>query len=460
MTIESTVIAWVTLPNSEAYYANGQSGGGPYPQNAQRMVEDALNLVDPLVDFGQFDANHDGYIDSITIIHSGYGAEWGGGGGNWIWSHKWALPTPWTSRHQNAEGVNVKVSRYHTEPALWGMSGTAITRIGVICHEIGHAFGLLDLYDTDPSKSSGIGSYCLMANAWGFDGSQLHPPHMGAWCKMKLGWVVPTIIRPGSYNAPQVESRSTVFRIENGYPSGEYLLIENRQPTGFEYDMPQGGLAIGHIDESKTNNNTEGYPGQTGWPRNGNHYMVALLQADGQYNLEHGANRGDFGDLYRGTDVSLIGPDTKPNTDSYQSGNVRRTGKIISGISFASSVMSFVFSAPSPLRLGSLQRLPDGAYRIWIGTADGTAIDPTRIPAIDLYASSDVSQPMAGWTRLTGRLTATNGLLWLDDPAARTLPTRKLARQRRWYRSRRYRPVRIFLTGMSGHHWAAAFSFL
>jgi len=168
MTIESTVVAWVTLPNSEAYYAHGQSGRGSYPQNAQRMVEDALNLVDPLVDLGQFDANHDGYIDSITIIHSGYGAEWGGGGGNWIWSHKWALPTPWTSRHRNAEGVNVKVSRYHTEPALWGMSGTAITRIGVICHEIGHAFGLPDLYDTDPSKSSGIGSYCLMANSWGF----------------------------------------------------------------------------------------------------------------------------------------------------------------------------------------------------------------------------------------------------------------------------------------------------
>src|SRR5262249_20490912 len=151
----------------EAYYADGQTGFGTYPNNAQRMVEDALDQVDKLVNFGDFDTDNDGYIDSITIIHSGYGAETGGGGGNWIWSHRWSLPTPWTSSDRNASGVRVKVSTYHTEPALWETSGTSITHIGVICHETGHAFGLPDLYDTDYS-GSGIGSYCLMANSWGF----------------------------------------------------------------------------------------------------------------------------------------------------------------------------------------------------------------------------------------------------------------------------------------------------
>ena len=88
LTLNSTVVAWVTLPQTEAYYANGSSGlGGFYPENPQGMVEDALNLVDPLVDFGQFDLDSDGFIDAISIIHSGFGAETGGGGGFWICPH-------------------------------------------------------------------------------------------------------------------------------------------------------------------------------------------------------------------------------------------------------------------------------------------------------------------------------------------------------------------------------------
>jgi M6 family metalloprotease-like protein len=346
VTLNSTVLAWVTLPNTEAYYANGQHGTGSYPTNAQRMVFDALNLVDPLVNFGEFDADNDGFIDAITIIHSGYAAETGGGGGNWIWSHKWALwAVPggqWTSADNNGSGARVKVYDYHTEAALWGTSGSGITRIGVICHETGHFFGLPDLYDTDQS-SEGIGSYCLMANSWGFDFTQQRPPHFSAWCKQQLGWVTPTVITNGTYMAPRVAQTPTVFRINAGYPAGEYLLIENRQPFGFEGNMPQGGLCIWHIDESKANNNAEGFPGQAGWPTNGNHYKVALLQADGLYEMEKGLNRGNAGDVYRGGGVSQITPSTVPNTDRYQGGTVMATNNFITGITAAGNSMSFTY---------------------------------------------------------------------------------------------------------------------
>lgn len=346
VTLNSTVVAWVTLPNTEAYYANGQHGTGSYPTNAQRMVMDALNLADPLVNFGEFDSDNDGYIDAITIIHSGYAAETGGGGGNWIWSHKWALwAVPggqWTSADDNGAGAKVKVYDYHTEAALWSTSGTGITRIGVICHETGHFFGLPDLYDTDQS-SEGIGSYCLMANSWGFDFSQRHPPHFSAWCKQQLGWVTPTVITNGTYNAPRVAETPTLFRINQGYPAGEYLLIENRQPFGFENNMPQGGLCIWHIDENKANNNAEGFPGQAGWPANGNHYKIALLQADGLYEMEKGLNRGNAGDVFHGGGVSQITPATVPNTDRYQGGTVMASNNFITNIGPAGASMAFTY---------------------------------------------------------------------------------------------------------------------
>ncbi len=347
MTLVSTVVAWVTLPHTEAYYADGSSGSGSYPTNPQGMVEDALNLVDSLVDFGEFDTDNDGYIDAIDFVHSGYGAETGGGGGNWIWSHRWslwALPGgQWTSGDLNGAGQPVKVYDYHTEPALWGTFGTQILRIGVVSHESGHFFGLPDLYDIDGS-SEGIGSYGMMANSWGFDFSQYHPPHFCAWSKIFLGWVTPTVLTtPGVYTAAQVEFAPTVYRIDHGYPSGEYLLIENRQPVGLESAMPQGGLAIWHIDEAKagTVNTEEGYPLSAGWPGNNRHYMVALLQADGAYDLERNQNRGDGGDVYHAGGVWKISGHTVPSLDTYQDGIVVSSENIVSEISASSSTMTF-----------------------------------------------------------------------------------------------------------------------
>jgi M6 family metalloprotease-like protein len=341
--LQSTVTVWVVLPHTEAYYANGTSGlGNTYPKNAQGMVVDAMNLVDPLVDFSQFDANNDGHIDAITIIHSGYGAEFGGGGGNRIWSHKWDLSIliggVWLSQDVNQNGAQVGVSDYHTEPALWGTSGTAIGHIGVTAHETGHFLGLPDLYDID-GTSQGIGSYCLMANSWGFDNSQLHPPHMGAWCKIQLGWLTPNLIDLGTYDAPWAEFSDTVYRINRGFAPSEYLLVENRQPVGMESDIPQGGIVVWHIDETVPNNNTEGYPTQANWPTN--HYKVALLQADGRYDLEHNVNRGDATDVYHLNGVSTIGPSSVPNIFAYQGGLLVTNDNLFSVLTPSGTNMTF-----------------------------------------------------------------------------------------------------------------------
>ena len=403
MTLQSTVTVWVTLPQTEAYYANGFDGTGSYPQNAQRMVEDALALVDASVNFGQFDQDNDGFIDAISVIHSGYGAETGGGGGNWIWSHRWGLPANWVSADNNSLGVKVKVRDYHTEPALWGTSGTAPVRIGVICHETGHFFGLPDFYDTD-GTSEGIGSWCLMANSWGFDGTQLRPPHFSAWCKIQLGWVTPTVIGPGAQSAPRVETSPTVFKITTGFPSGEYLLVENRQPFGFESAMSQGGLAIWHIDETKTNNNSEGYPGQVGWPGNANHYKVALLQADGLYEMEKGINRGDGGDVYRSGGVSEINSTTVPNTKTYQGGTVVSTGNVISGISVSGATMTFNLSYDTSIPeinvTGNAVTIADGDTTPT--TADFTDFGSTSVAGGTVVRTFTVQNTGTGPLSLTG----------------------------------------------------------
>jgi M6 family metalloprotease-like protein len=346
LSLDSTVADWVTSDNTEAYYANGNSG---LTSLTHAALKDALNKVDATVDFRDFDTDGDGLIDAITFLHSGYGAEWGGNdafGRDYVyrmWSHKWSIFGGWTSQ----EGVTV--SSYHISPAVWGTSGSNIGRIGVIAHETGHFLGLPDLYDTD-GGGDGIGSFGLMANSWGFDGSQLYPPHMCPWSKIQLGWLSPTVIdAAGSYTLNQVESSPETYRIDLGYPSGEYLLIENRQPVGFDASpsfSQGGGLAIYHIDEA-AGYNSEGYPTASGW--SGSHYKIALLQADGWYDLEHGWNRGDEDDTWHAGgehEITVsVDPNTGPypNTDSYQGNVFVQTNNRIYDISASGPSMTFSF---------------------------------------------------------------------------------------------------------------------
>jgi hypothetical protein len=71
-----------------------------------------------------------------------------------------------------------------------------------------------------------------------------------AYNRIKLDWVVPTYIsNSGRYTIRAMTESPEAFIIQRGFPTGEYLLIENRQPLSFDRQIPQGGLAIYHVDE-------------------------------------------------------------------------------------------------------------------------------------------------------------------------------------------------------------------
>ena len=149
LTVVSSVVPWIKLPQPQKYYAGGKSGFVPAFQEALTGALDFLEN-NPNFSFKDFDANNDGRIDAITYVHSGYGAEWGGqdctasksGVGDRIWSHKWRLaPKTWTSKKDGVEVVD-----YHISPALHGRCGYEMGHVGTIVHELGHFLGLPDLY--------------------------------------------------------------------------------------------------------------------------------------------------------------------------------------------------------------------------------------------------------------------------------------------------------------------------
>ena len=252
----------------------------------------------------------------------------------------------------------MNVNRYYVSSAFRGKCNANIVRMGVICHELGHYLGLPDLYDST-FEGAGLGAYDYMSQSWGFDGSGKYPPNLCAWSKLHVGWAKATLIQEdGEYtiSASGVGDGSLsnkVYKIQAGFPNGEYLLIENRQPIGYDVKIERGGIAIYHVDDNVDGQGVRGYPSSStsGWPKNGHHYQVALLSADGKYDLERGVNQGDSGDLWsRSTSSSTMsgllnelkaGSDQYPNTDSYQNGIVTETGIRIYGFSESGNTMTF-----------------------------------------------------------------------------------------------------------------------
>ena len=456
--LESEIYGWVDLPEPESYYAAGKSGfATPEYQEALHSAMDALRDDFNIFDFSQFDGNNDGKIDMVTLVHSGFAAEFNGAdedgteNSDRIWSHHRKLqrkhrwhPDP------NNKNTEAYVYQYGTVPALYGAKGSEIGRIGVTCHEIGHAIGkdgnrrvlgnrhsqvvfsflltrcslllyvsfsgLPDLYGT--SQGNGIGSYDFMSNHWGFPPyfylSQLYPPILSPWTKIQAGWLDPIVIdKSGTFDITASQLSDQIYKINMDDEGIEYLLIENRQAIGFDSFLPQGGLAIWHIDEEASN--VEGYPGQEGflWPLNKKHYRVSLLQADGNYDLEQRKNNGDKFDLFHGDGVDFLGSSVNfvdgpyPSTDSYRNTVPVRTGILIDKIS--KSDISMTFSVKMMKELSSAFIGGNGASGTMFDVLPAKDI---QIQKIYLNLAKEKSINVELWTR-TGTHVSYENQPWL-----------------------------------------------
>ncbi|MFZ5979760.1 MAG: M6 family metalloprotease domain-containing protein [Candidatus Zixiibacteriota bacterium] len=323
-----STIGWLRAPSPYYFYVNENYGTGDYPNNSQKLVEDLVNIVNPQIDFSEYDNDGDGYVDLILVIHSGSGAEFTGDNDD-IWSHKWQISD------MNCDGV--KISDYTIQPEYWLYPGDMT--IGVYCHELSHGFGLPDLYDVDGS-SYGIGYWGIMSyGSWnGPLGMGSSPSHHCAWSKvqMGIGTVVDIDATQLDITASAVEIGGTIYRLHTAaMGENEYFLIENRQPLGYDSYLPGDGLLVWHIDDAQLTNSHEWYPGTSQYM----HYLVALEQADGLYQMEHHLNCGDAGDPYPGNTGNLeFGGNSLPDADSYVYGV---SSFVLNNISASDSVMYF-----------------------------------------------------------------------------------------------------------------------
>ncbi len=294
ITIEYKITDKVVSQYDMKHYAtSGISELNDEDVSSDEMAKEAVQILEKNgFKFEEYDNNGDGIIDHLVIIHAGIGQEENIDEG-FIWSHSWEI------QNNGVEVGKVRALNYVTVPENTGL--------GVLVHELGHDFGLPDLYDTSMTNQ-GAGDWDVMASgSENFKKGQYVgecPCNLSAWSREFLGWC----------DIEEVdESKELVFKNTNGISNvykvylkdkygrenkSEYYLLEYRRKINYDESLPGEGILIWHIDEDIIQENFF-----INYLNSDSRKMgIGLVQADGKFHLTSSdeINWGDEGDPFPG----------------------------------------------------------------------------------------------------------------------------------------------------------------
>jgi M6 family metalloprotease-like protein len=358
------------LPHEMKYYGDLQN----FVLGFFKLLRDAVEVADYTVDFSGF--------DEIIVFHAGSG-----------WQSDLLEDSPYDLVVAQGSGLHEVFGSYLIADGDTIDSGIIMPETsfqdsfasylqGTLCHEFGHALGLLDFYDIS-YETMGMGGWALMGSG-NWNSAGLVPPRLSAYNRIELDFDSPQIIDRASNSLPIKWTGSMdpttprIYKIPIN--ENEYFLIENRfayvNPDTFHYvnpcttdvdsngyrvwkdnvlvnvddfesslpcDYSSGGLAIWHIDERKITETEEYNSINVGFPKG-----IDLEEADGIQDFEKGIYKvqnwdaASFGsplDVFSSEGFnSEFSPTTEPSThDNF--GNW--SGITVSNISSPDTLMYF-----------------------------------------------------------------------------------------------------------------------
>lgn len=270
------------------------------------FIPDACAAADSKVDFSQYDADGDGYVDLVYIIYAGYSANYSDNPTEYIW------PKSGTISGGTYDGV--KVWRYGINneliagPTTFSTSNVKkrINGLGLFVHEFSHTMGLPDLYATTDEAAyldnQGMEYWSVMDGGEN-NNNGYYPTAYTAWEREVLGWFAADTLTDTCSVASlaPIDKGGKAYKVVNP-GTEEYVMLENVQQDGWNAKLKGHGLLTYRINYGNAAVNTNDRPNNTaGKPR------VVVLAADGLlkniYNCKTAQEYYEHmaGDTYPGT---------------------------------------------------------------------------------------------------------------------------------------------------------------
>ena len=246
---EFTIVGPVVLDSCYAYYG-ANSGGQKDVRYATFRNEAIRKAVDRHPSWSDFDNDGNGSVDMVFFVYAGLG-ESNGGDADCIWPKEHTGSTTIADIRFATSGATCELRPLKGEMKADG--------IGVFVHELSHALGLPDFYDTT-YVAFGMDLWSVMD--YGEYGNNGYTPgNYTAYERDFMGWrPMLELTEPQVVTIPCFADGGTGYKIHNDASPNEYYIIENRQPKGWDSSVGKmgHGLQVTHVDylASRWNGNT------------------------------------------------------------------------------------------------------------------------------------------------------------------------------------------------------------
>lgn len=228
--------------------ASADCDGRPTEFRDSIFLRTALRLADDDIDYGTYDLDGDGELTSgeVAVVVIGAAASPADGG--------------------STRGTCVP-NQFRLDDVTMCLSATGAGEgvgFGTLTHEMAHQLGTVDVYG---SACRSVTVTLMSCTIFGREDDRASF-HLDPWHKIQLGWVEPRIYstrdlwtrgqcltlemlaREGSYSSRDDRRPILLYdpaRYDTTTRTGEFYLLEARQPVSFDGGLPDTGMAVWYV---------------------------------------------------------------------------------------------------------------------------------------------------------------------------------------------------------------------